>query len=48
MKRTLLAAASAALALGFFAPTPTAGAEGRCLFQGDWNCYGPPQYNGPG
>jgi hypothetical protein len=25
-----------------------ANAEGRCLFQGDWNCYGPPQYNGPG
>ena len=25
-----------------------ANAEGRYLFQGDWNCYGPPQYNGPG
>lgn len=22
-------------------------ASGPCLFQGDWNCYGPPQYNGP-
>ncbi|MGC2377128.1 MAG: hypothetical protein WA622_08220 [Mycobacterium sp.] len=47
MKRTLLVAASAALALGFFAPAQTAVAEPRCLFQGDWNCEGPPQYNGP-
>ena len=21
-------------------------ASGPCLFQGDWNCYGPPQWNG--
>jgi hypothetical protein len=48
VKRTLLTAAAVALALGCFAWAPTANAEGRCLFQGDWNCYGPPQYNGPG
>ena len=41
-------AAAVALALGCFAWAPTANAEGRCLFQGDWNCYGPPQYNGTG
>jgi hypothetical protein len=29
------------------APAPTAAAEGPCLFQGDWDCYGTPQYNGP-
>jgi hypothetical protein len=48
MKRSLLSAAAAALALGFLASPPTAHADGRCLFQGDWNCYGTPQYNGPG
>jgi hypothetical protein len=48
MKRSLLAAASVVLALGFIASAPAAKAEPRCLFQGDWNYYGPPQYNGPG
>ena len=27
---------------------PAAHANGRCLFQGDWDCYGSPQWNGPG
>jgi len=26
---------------------PPAHASGPCLFQGDWNCDGPPQWNGP-
>jgi hypothetical protein len=43
----LLAAAAATLALGFLAAAPPAYARGPCLFQGDWDCYGPPQYNGP-
>ena len=48
MKRTLVAAAAAAvLALGGIVTAAPAVAEPRCLFQGDWNCYGPPQYNGP-
>jgi len=47
VRRTLLAAAVSALALGCFASPPTANAEGPCLFQGDWNCSGPPHYNGP-
>lgn len=25
---------------------PQARAEGPCLFQGDWNCTGQPQWNG--
>jgi hypothetical protein len=47
MRRTLLAAAAAALAAGAIVTAAPAVAEPRCLFQGDWNCYGPPQYNGP-
>jgi hypothetical protein len=47
MQRGLLAAVAATLALGFFASAPTAKAEPRCLFQGDWDCTGQPQYNGP-
>lgn len=30
---------------GVIAAAP-AHATGPCLFQGDWNCYGPPQWNG--
>jgi hypothetical protein len=45
----------AAVALGVVAATsgsvaaaaPAAHADGPCLFQGDWNCYGTPRYNGP-
>ena len=47
MKRTLLAAAATALTAGAIVTATPAVAEPRCLFQGDWNCYGPPQYNGP-
>jgi hypothetical protein len=47
MKRILTAVAASALALGFLGSAPTAVAEPRCGFQGDWDCYGPPQYNGP-
>ncbi|MGB8207207.1 MAG: hypothetical protein WCF69_06260 [Mycobacterium sp.] len=32
---------------GSVAASAPAHADGRCLFQGDWNCYGTPQYNGP-
>ena len=47
MRQSLLAVAAATLALGFLAGAPTVHAEPRCGFQGDWDCYGPPQYNGP-
>ena len=47
VKRALIAAAAAALVLGGIATAAPAVAEPRCLFQGDWNCEGPPQYNGP-
>lgn len=35
-------------ALGSVAGTPSApaNASGPCLFQGDWNCTGQPQWNG--
>lgn len=46
MKRTLLAAAAAALALGGIG-TAAPAVAGPCLFQGDWNCTGQPHYNGP-
>jgi len=42
----LIAVVVAAGALALALPA-SAHAEGPCLFQGDWNCYGPPQYNGP-
>ena len=47
VKRALLAAAAAALALGGIVTAAPAVAEPRCGFQGDWDCEGPPQYNGP-
>jgi hypothetical protein len=47
VNRAFLAAVGAALTLGFVASPPAAQAEPRCLFQGDWDCEGPPQYNGP-
>jgi hypothetical protein len=47
MSRTVLAAAAAALALGGIVTAAPAVAEPRCGFQGDWNCTGQPQYNGP-
>lgn len=47
MKRTLLAAAAAVLALGGIVTAAPAVAEPRCGFQGDWDCQGPPRYNGP-
>jgi hypothetical protein len=31
---------------GVLAAAGSADATGPCLFQGDWNCYGPPQWNG--
>jgi hypothetical protein len=48
VKRTLIAAAAAALALGeMVTAAAPAVAEPRCGFQGDWVCQGAPQYNGP-
>src|ERR1700728_336771 len=47
MRRIILAAAAAALALGGILTAATAVAEPRCGFEGDWDCEGPPQYNGP-
>lgn len=32
---------------GVLVAAGSAHATGPCLFQGDWNCYGPPQYSGP-
>lgn len=42
-----IAAAALALAGGLVVAAP-AHALPRCLFDGDWNCQRPPQYNGPG
>jgi hypothetical protein len=47
MKRTLIAAAAAVLALGGIVIAAPAVAEPRCGFQGDWNCQGAPRWNGP-
>ena len=47
MNRTLLAAAAGAIALGGIVTGAPAVAEPRCGFQGDWDCQGAPQYNGP-
>jgi len=47
VKLALLAAAAAALTLGGIVTAAPAVAEPRCGFQGDWDCEGPPQYNGP-
>jgi hypothetical protein len=35
------------IALGGIVTAAPAVAEPRCGFQGDWDCDGPPQYNGP-
>jgi hypothetical protein len=40
------AAAVLALSASVTASAPAV-AEPRCGFQGDWDCEGPPQYNGP-
>lgn len=32
---------------GVLAAAGSAHATGPCLFQGDWDCYGAPQWNGP-
>jgi hypothetical protein len=45
--RTLLATAAVVVPLSFSTWAPPAGAQPRCLFQGDWDCQGTPQYNGP-
>jgi hypothetical protein len=42
-----LAAGSVALAAGVIVTAAPASAEPRCLFQGDSNCEGALQYNGP-
>src|ERR1700759_2541356 len=47
LMRLFFAATTATLALGGVFSAAPVGAEPRCLFQGDWNCEGPPQYNGP-
>jgi hypothetical protein len=47
MNRTLAAAAAAVFAAGAIVTAAPAVAEPRCGFQGDWDCEGPPQYNGP-
>lgn len=46
-KNVLTAIAVAALALGGIVTAAPAAALPQCLFQGDWNCQGAPQYNGP-
>lgn len=43
----LVAAIAAAGAAMSITVAPAAEAAPRCLFVGDWNCEGPPQYNGP-
>lgn len=40
------AAALAAVISGAVVTSAPARADGPCLFQGDWNCYGSPQWNG--
>ena len=47
MNRTLFAATAAALAFGGIVTAAPAVAEPHYGFQGDWDCEGPPQYNGP-
>ncbi len=47
MKRSLAAAAASVFAAGAILIAAPAVAEPRCGFQGDWNCQGGPQYNGP-
>jgi hypothetical protein len=57
MRRALAAASAALAASGVVTAAPTiAGvsttttdtlSEPRCLFHGDWDCEGPPRYNGP-
>jgi hypothetical protein len=47
MKPTLLIAAAIALALGGIVTAAPLVAEPRCQFQGEGDCYGAPQYNGP-
>jgi hypothetical protein len=47
LMRLFFATTAAALALGGIVTATPAGAEPRCGFQGDWDCQGPPQYNGP-
>lgn len=37
---------AAGAVLGSVGAAPVAHADGPCLFQGDWNCSGPPQWNG--
>jgi hypothetical protein len=46
-KNLLTGVAAAALAFGGIALAAPAGALPQCLFQGDWNCQGAPQWNGP-
>lgn len=46
MKVIAVLGAAGALA-AVLAGAPPAHAQGPCLFQGDWNCYGPPPWNGP-
>ena len=48
MRRIIVAVAVAMGAAFSMALPAPAHASGPCLFQGDWDCYGPPQYNGPG
>lgn len=48
MRRIIVTAMTAgALVFGPIAFAATAAALPECLFQGDWNCQGAPQYNGP-
>lgn len=46
-RNILTAVVGAALALGGIATAAPAIAQPQCLFQGDWDCQGAPQYNGP-
>lgn len=47
MKIKLILAAFGALLTGAaIAGATPAHADGPCLFQGDWNCHGTPQWNG--
>lgn len=46
MRGLIVGVVTAGAVLSSMAVAPSAHAEGQCLFQGDWNCTGQPQWNG--
>lgn len=46
MKALIVTIGIATAALSGLIGAAPAHADGPCLFQGDWNCYGPPRWNG--